>query len=184
MDLNNRKRLEDFITRVDEIQNYSYFDDGENIVQIRCSTVNGEDKVEYSQPNKEKTDAILFNLRLFVQNKDDISIGRLSELCMDTEISDKWKKEYTAIRDNLNNKLDTMAAEGLMGTINYRDILDMYLFGKLGHRSEKDHSYKLYKKWVTNEDADKMLYNAFHTVIIWILDAVISISRISKSELK
>jgi hypothetical protein len=103
---------------------------------------------------------------------------------MDTEISDKWKKEYTAIRDNLNNKLDTMAAEGLMGTINYRDILDMYLFGKLGHRSEKDHSYKLYKKWVTNEDADKMLYNAFHTVIIWILDAVISISRISKSELK
>jgi hypothetical protein len=53
----------------------------------------------------------------------------------------------------------------------------------MGHRDEKDNAYKLYHKWVTNDDTDKIFSHAFNIVIIWILDAVINLARISKSEL-
>jgi len=179
-----RKRLVDFIKRAELIQTYSYLDNTKNIVGLEIKKVGKKWQIDFHQPDKERTDAILFNLRLFVENKDDISIGRLSELCTDTGISDNWKKEYEIIRKELNNRLDMLAAEGPKGTIMYRDIFEMFLFGALGHRTEKDKAYKLYHKWVTDETEQELMYNTFHDVIVWVLVAVINIAKASKEELQ
>lgn len=183
MEPKSRKRLEDFVERAELIQTYSYIKNSENIVGFQLKKVGDKWQVDFYQPNREETDSLLFNLRLFVQNKDDISIGRLNELCNDPEISEKWKNEYRSIRNELNLRLDMLAAEGPKGKITFHDIFQMVLFGALGHRTENDSAYKLFQKWVTNENEWAIIYNMFHDVVIWVSVAVINIGRASKEEL-
>jgi hypothetical protein len=178
-----RKRLNDFIERVELMRSYSHFNDPEKIIGFVLHKVEDGWQVDFYQPDREKTDAILFNLRLFVANKDDISIGRMAELCTDPEISERWKNAFLSARNILYSKLDMIAGEGPRGQITYRDVFEMVLFGVLGHRSEKDRSYKLFKKWVTNEKEWSITYNMFHDVVLNVVNAVSIIANASKKEL-
>ncbi len=59
----------------------------------------------------------------------------------------------------------------------------MFLFGALGHRTEKDKTYRLFQKWVTDETEWAIFYNTFHETVIWVSTAIINIGKISKEEL-
>lgn len=178
------KRLEDFIRRVDYVRSLSYFEGEDNVVGFEAKKVGDEWQVDFYQPNDEKRDSLLFNVRLFIQDKDDISIRRLTELYDDPGISDKWKEEHKSYRRELNERLERIAVEGKKGKITYRDVLDMFLYGKLGHRDEDDKSYKMYQKWVSDETEFEIMHNTFHMVLVWILAVVVNISIASKEELQ
>ena len=137
-----------------------------------------------AQPSDEKRDALLFNIRLFIQDKDDISLRRLADLCDDPGISDQWKKDYNHYREELNDRLEWVAVEGPKGKVTHRDILNMFLYGKFGHHDRDDRAYKLYKKWITDENVYEIMHKTFHTVLIWTLAVIINISSVSKKELQ
>jgi hypothetical protein len=183
MNSESRKRLEDFIERAEYIQSLSYLENADNLGGFKISQVNGKSLIEFYQPENEKRDALLFNLRLFVQDKDNISLRRLAELCSDPDISDKWKDEFQAIRKNYNVRLDQIIAEGPKGKLSYRDVFNMFLFGKLGHMVEDDNQ-KLYNKWVRDNTEWEILHNTFHETLFWLVITIINISRVSKEELK
>jgi hypothetical protein len=179
----SKRRLEDFVERAELIQTYSYFNNREKIVGFNIHKDQDQWQVDFFQPNREQTDSLLFNLRLFVQNKDDISIMRMGELCDDPGVSEKWKSEYSSIRTYLNIRLDEIAVEGSKGKLTHGELFRMVLFGELGHRSEKDKEYKRFQKWVTNEHVQAIIYNTFQVVLIWISTAVINIGKASREEL-
>ena len=180
----SRKRLEDFAERVEYLQSLSYLENANDLVGGKITQVDGKWQVEFYQPNDEKRDALLFNLRLFVQDKDDISIRRLAELYSDPDISDKWKQEHHSIRNELNTRLDRIAAEEPKGKITYRDVFYMFLYGQLVQHDEDDAYRRLFQKWVTGKTQWEILHNTFHATIVWILAAIINISLASKEELK
>ncbi len=182
--IETQKRLEDFIRRVDYMRSLSYFEGKNNIVGFEARKVGDKWQVDFYQPNDEKRDALLFNIRLFIQDKDDISIRRLVELYDDPGISTKWKKEHEHYRRELNERLDRIAVEGKKGKLTHRDVLDMFLYGKFGHRDEDDRSYKMYQKWITDETEFEIMHNTFHTVLVWVLAVVINISIVSREELQ
>lgn len=179
-----QKRLEDFIRRVDYIRSLSYFDGKDNIAGFETKMVGGKLQVDFYQPSDEKRDALLFNFRLFIQDKDDISLRRLVELYDDPGISDFWKNEHKHYREKLNEWLGFVVVEGQEGQITNRDVLDMFLYGKFGHRDEDDKSYKMYQKWVNNEVEFEITHNTFHTILISILAIIINISIASREELQ
>jgi hypothetical protein len=179
----SKKRLQDFIDRSDRVETLSYLENQENITGFEIIQTDEGPQVEFYQPDDEKRDALLFNLRLFVQDKDDYSIRRLCELYDDPDVSDLWKDEHRAIRSELNVKLDRVAAEGDRGRITHRDVFYMFLYGCLGHSDEDDRYYQLYREWITDENVYKILHNTLHIVLVWILAAVMNISRASKEEL-
>jgi len=179
-----QKRLEDFIKRVDYVRSLSYLEGKEKIVGFKVNRMEDKLQADFYQPSDEKRDALLFNIRLFIQDKDDISLRRLVELYDDPGISNQWKKEHEHYRKELNERLDRVAVEGKKEKITHRDVLYMFLYGKFGHRDEDDNSYKLYQKWVTDENVFKILHNTFHTILIWILAVVINISAASREELQ
>lgn len=126
----------------------------------------------------------MFNLRFFVQDKDDISLRRLTELYEDSGFSDQWKKEHEFYRKELNDRLERIAAEGPKGEFTHKDVLDMFLCGNFGHFNQDDKAYKLYQEWVTDEFEYEMLYDTFHQIIIWLLVVIENISAASKRELE
>jgi hypothetical protein len=179
-----KKRLEDFVERAELIQTYSYFKNSENIIGFELRKVGDQWQVDFSQPDREQTDALLFNLKLFYDGKDDISIRRMAELCDDPEISQSWKSKFETIRQQINERFDMVAAEGPEETITYRNIFEMFLYGSLGHRAEKDRAYKMYQKTVTSETARAIMYNTFHDTVVWLSGAVINIGRATKEEVR
>jgi hypothetical protein len=138
----------------------------------------------FFQPSDEQRDAILLHLRLFLQDKDDISLRKLVDLTNDPDLSSKWKDEYEKIRKVLNIRLDEVVADGRKGRLTNRDILNMFLFGKIAHNNPNDENNKLYQKWITNDTEYEILHNTFHVVLIRLLTAILNISSASKEELQ
>ncbi len=176
-----RNRLEEFNKRVEYIRTLSYFNGGKNTVGFEIKEAG---KIDFYEPNDEQRDALLLNVRLFLQDKDDISIRRLTDLFDDPGISSEWKKEYELHRKELNKRLDWVAVEGLKGKITHRDILDMFLYGRFGHHNQNDRSYKLYKKWVTDENTYAIMHNTFHKILIWVVAIISNIAVMNREELQ
>lgn len=179
----SRKRLENFIERANYVETLSYLDNGESIAGLEAKFVDGQWQVEFYEPDDEKRDALLFNIRLFIQDKDEISLRRMTELYSDPGISDNWKVEHGVIRDELNRRLSETSAEGSRGRLSYREVLNMFLYGALGHKDSRDASQRLFEKWVTDQNEFEILHNTFHQVLIWVVAAVINVSRASKEEI-
>lgn len=184
MNPESQKRLEEFIKRVEYIKTLSYFENQKEIVRVSARRVGDKWETDFYQPDDEKRDALLFNLRLFIQDKDDISIGRLTELYSDPEISNEWKYQHENIRKVLNSRLDEVVGEGARGKFTYRDVLSMFLYGKLGHVDQDDRSYKLFQKWVTDETEWAIMHSIFHETLLHVIEAIMNISRISKDEIQ
>ena len=179
-----RKRLEDFVERAEKIRSYSYLDGKDGIVGFTLNKVGDKWQADFYQPTDEQQDAISIHLRVFILDKDNISFRKLAELCDDPEISEKWKTEFKFERKILNNRLDQVAAESKTDKITHRDILNMFLFGKISHNNPSDGANKLYQKWITSELAYKDMHNTFHMIIVWLLRAILNISSASKEELQ
>lgn len=118
-----KKRLEEFVERAEKIRTYSYLDGKDDIIGFTMNKVGDKWQVDYYQPSDKQRDALLLHLRLFLQDKDNISFKRLSDLCNDLELSEKWKAEFEFQRKILNIRLDQVAAESKTEKITYRDIL-------------------------------------------------------------
>lgn len=184
MEPESRKRLEDFVERAEYIRSLSYLEDSDDLVGGIITQVDGKWQVEFHQPSDEKRDALLFNLRLFVQDKDEISIRRLTDLYSDPGISDIWKQELVLIRQELNTRLERIAAEGPNDRITYRDVFYMFLYGHLGHHDRDDKYRQLFQKWVTNKAKWELLHNSFHETVLLVSTAIINISLASREELR
>jgi hypothetical protein len=179
-----KKRLEDFIERAEHIRTFSYFEGKEDIAGFKMKKVGDKWLADFYQPRDEQRDAILMHLRLFIQDKDDISFRKLGDLIDDPDLSTKWKEEFESIRQVLSIRLDEVVSEGQKGKITNRDVLNMFLFGKIAHSNPSDESNKLYQKWVTNDTEYEILHNTFHVILIWLSTAVLNISSASKEELQ
>ena len=179
-----KKRPEDFIERAEHIRNFSYFEGKDKIAGFEIEKVGGDLQVNFYQPGDEQRDAILLHLRLFLQDKDDISLRKLGDLTNDPDLSSEWKEEYEKERKVLNIRLDEVIADGRKGRITNRDILNMFLFGKIAHNNPNDENNKLYQKWITSDTEYEILHNTFHTILIRLFTATLNISSASKEELQ
>src|SRR5688572_27864529 len=107
----SRARLEDFVARAKHVESLSIFKNRDRIAGFTARWDGQQPKIEYFHPTDEQRDALLFNLRLFVQDKDDISLRRLAELYGDSGISDEWKQDHARFRKILNERLESVAVE-------------------------------------------------------------------------
>ena len=60
----------------------------------------------------------------------------------------------------------------------------MFLYGRFGHHNQNDRSYKLYKKWVTDENTYAIMHNTFHKILIWVVAIISNIAVMTREELQ
>jgi len=179
----SRRRLQAFVARVDEIETYTIFEKRDNMAGFKAHEVDGQPVIDFYGPSSEQLAAVLLHIRVFY-SRDDISIGRMAELYDDPGMSAAWKAEHRRWQTELNARFNRVAAEGdTRGVLTHRQVLDMFLHGRLGHFKEQDESYRLYETWITDETSRAILLNTFHEVVIWILGIIHNIAVASRAEL-
>ena len=124
---------------VDEIETDSIFEKAQ-MVECRIHEEEGQLVVAYDGPSTEQLNAVLLRLRLFVR-RDDLSVARMAELYDDPGVSETWKVDHRRWRRALNDRLDRVAAEGVRGVLTHGQVLDMFLYGRLGHLKQDDTAY-------------------------------------------
>ena len=124
------KRLELFNEKADQLLSSEFFKQasgGGSIVEFNRES--GWDSIHVG-PDDESTRALVLTLRLFMQDRDGISVRKMASLYGSLPVSAVVKQEFAAHRSQLNAFLDSeshlaIAEERLLS---YRDILLIFVY--------------------------------------------------------
>ncbi len=109
-----------------------------------------------SGPTAEQVDAFVLTMRLFMQDKDRISLRNVARLYESLRVSEDLKKYYAMHLANLNKFLDGHAFIAIDGDRpTRREVLETVLYGELSHVEPAKQSR--YRAWVANPLAGGMI---------------------------
>jgi hypothetical protein len=121
-------------------------------------------RVAPTGPSTDEIDAVVLTLRLFMQDKDRISVRNVGKLYESLPVSADLKKYYEMQRLNLNKYLDNRALINIGGDRpTKREILETFLYGELAHLDEAKR--QRYRTWVANPIAACMIEFEFVRVL-------------------
>jgi len=96
----------------------------------------------FSGPEDESIEASVLTIRQFMQNNDPISIRNVMEAYVAAaapqEVTDEFQRVRGWINDYLDRESNISVSEG--SQLMNRDILEMFIYGGLGHSSEPHYS--------------------------------------------
>jgi hypothetical protein len=137
-------------------------------------------------PENESLDALVANLRFFMQSSERTSFSRLEELTRDKTISKQWIDVYRDTRRNINAFLDSpppmVGVIDGVATSSYRWIYELFVYGEIAHQNPD--KYEILSKWKKDPAFYAPLQFYFFDAVIEILKAVFVLSRLCEEELK
>ncbi len=96
----------------------------------------------FAGPDDEAIEASVLTIRQFIQNNDPISIRNVAEAYLDASVDQEIIDEFQEVRGWLNEYLERESnlsiSEG--SQLTNREILEMFVYGGLGHSSEPHYS--------------------------------------------
>lgn len=86
-------------------------------------------------PDDESTRSLVLTLRLFMLNKDPISLQNMDKLYRSLPLSDELTHEFTRRRNELNAFLDSDSRLAIAEDrqLSHREILDIFVYGAYAH---------------------------------------------------
>jgi hypothetical protein len=136
-------------------------------------------------PEQESIEAFALNLRFFLQDNEPCSFRNLARLLDGDDVSQRWKSEFTILRDRLNSFLDSplplaMSLDG-MGSSTYRWVLELCLYGDLAH-SNRQKQTEL-QRWRDEPFFRPFIDYYFEETILALLIGISHLARISALEM-
>jgi hypothetical protein len=124
--------------------------------------------IEYPDCHEDDRDAFVLSLRLFIQNKDRISIYNVSQIIEDLPLSDAVKEPFRQQRAELNRYLDLHPIFTAFGEPkNYRELLYTLVYGDLSHFDPKLRPMLL--KWM----ADPLVWPHMQTQFLMVCQTIV-----------
>lgn len=142
MDLTERLRL--FNSKVELLSQRSFFAhmiSQPSNVQLRWDRESGWESA-FSGPHDESIEASVLTIRQFMQNNDPISIRNVADAYVASGAPQDVLDQYQEVRGWLNEYLDRQSNISVSedSRLTNRQILEMFVYGGLGHSSEPHYS--------------------------------------------
>lgn len=116
--------------------------------------------ITYTDFNEYDLDSFTFTLRLFVQDKDRISLRAFNKAFCSSGFSQNHKEKVSKSCESLNKFLDSPIVISWQDSPDtYRTLFFIVLYGGLAHTEDSD-EYKTFKKWMKDD--------IFFTSQIWV----------------
>lgn len=142
-----------------------------------------ETTIEDNLPSQEEIRAVLLTARMFYQNNDRVSIGRIAKLTTSSSLRNEWKSVFAVIRKRVNDVLDSPSDFFVEGqNISNRRLFDVFLYGHFAHSTPDKEAE--FNTWNLNPDLMKTLEFKFSSVLIEFLHAVGQLTAATKMELR
>lgn len=181
--------LKYFNQTVDQLQNFSFwksFPSKSGIHIIWDNTAEGvKVKSEVFGPDDESISAFILKYRLFIQNKDDISLGKMDKIYSEMNVSTEYYEKFKCHRQKVNDVLDKPSNVQIKEHIvTIREIHDMFIYGVWAHLSENDLNRKRYLSIKDNPVIYPMFANDFNVTLIKIMNELVNIRSLNESVIK
>lgn len=177
-----RRRLTKFVERVHRIRDSRYvkhWTEKGTGVKIRAT----QDGVQIiaNFPDREATEALILNLRLFLQKSDFVSFHKLERLLEDPTVSDGWKERFIECKAGMDAWLDSYSGFIIDDTkYSFRELMNVPLFGDFAHITEKE--APLYDLW-SSAPHYEIIEKTFHDCLHCVINGAAKVSHWSEREL-
>jgi hypothetical protein len=182
-------RLVLFNETVYQLQGYSFwksFPQKSGINIIWDNSIEGvKIKSQVFGPSDESISAFLLKYRLFIQDKDDISLRNLEMLYSSILIDNSYKDKYKNLRKSINNVLDQPSNVQIKKhRVTIREIHDMFIYGSYAHMDEKDLNRKRFVAIKDNTVLFSIFANDFNVTLIKIMNELVQIKLLNEKVIK
>jgi len=136
-------------------------------------------------PDDETISAFILKYRLFIQNKDDISLRNLEKLFLYLPIESNYKERYIVLKQRINSILDEESNVQIKKhRVTIREIHDMFIFGAWAHLNENDLNRKRYLAIKDNKVIYPIFANDFNVTLIKIMNELVQIKFLNQEIIK
>jgi hypothetical protein len=132
--------------------------------------------VAYNGPDDDSLDAFVLTVRLFLQNNERISFGRMSVLYSASVVPAELREAFELVRSQLNSRLDSPTPLTFGDArLTFRAILDVFLYGGLAHANRaKNRQFEQWRESI----AAPFLHAFFVQAVGLVQSAVLAVKAI------
>ncbi len=150
MSLDNKYKIELmnlFVSKTNELRSSSYLKFvSKNQLSVSLNAkVNEDNMIIVTHPDEDAIKSMILTLRLFIQDKDRISIRNIEGYMKDLGFNKDLIGKYERGRKNLNDFLDSIDVIYNNEALTYRKIIEVFFYGNFAHVDQKQ--YAIYKTW-------------------------------------
>ncbi len=127
--------------------------------------------INFSGPDVEQVDAFLFTMRMFIQERDDISFNKMEKMLDRLTVAEEARSRFKKQLEFFNNYLGKKS----MISINednpsYKEIMETVLYGYRGHMNPD--KYSRYKTWQADPIVTNIIDIEFTCILLEFSEAL------------
>lgn len=181
--------LKYFNQNVDQLQGFSFWKHFPSKSGINITWDYSNKEVSISSklfgPDDESISAFVLKYRLFIQDKDDISLRNINKLYEKLLIEKIYCESFGTYRNNINNILDKPSNVQIKNhKVTIREIHDMFIYGVWAHLNENDLNRKNYLGIKDDPIVYTMFANDFNIALVRIMNELVQIKFLNEKVIK
>lgn len=182
-------KLNSFNETVDQLQGFSFWKSFPSKSGINITWDYTESGVRVNSkilgPDDEPISAFILKYRLFIQNKDDISLGNMDKIYSEIDLDKEYYEKFKSYRQSINDILDKPSNVQLnKHVVTIREIQDMFIYGVWTHLDEKDRNRKNYLSIKDNPIIYPMFANDFNVTLVKIMNELVQIKLLNEEVIR
>lgn len=182
-------KLNSFNETVDQLQGFSFWKSFPSKSGINITWDYTESGVRVNSkilgPDDEPISAFILKYRLFIQNKDDISLGNMDKIYSEIDLDKEYYEKFKSYRQSINDILDKPSNVQLnKHVVTIREIHAMFIYGVWTHLDEKDRNRKNYLSIKDNPIIYPMFANDFNVTLVKIMNELVQIKLLNEEVIR
>ncbi|MCG6915208.1 hypothetical protein LJE86_14965 [bacterium BMS3Abin03] len=178
-----------FNHNVEQLQGFNFWKNFPSDNGINITFDYSNKKIEVNSkirgPDDETIIAFILKYRLFIQDKDDISLRNLEKLFLELPVEPNYKEKYKVLRQKINSILDEESNVQIKKhRVTIREIHDMFIYGAWAHLNENDLNRKRYLAIKDNRVIYPIFANDFNVTLIKIMNELVEIKFLNEEVIK
>ena len=181
--------LKFFYQNVEQLQNFNFWKNFQSKSGFNITFDYKESETKINSvilgPNDEAISAFILKYRLFVQDKDDISLRNKDKHFSQLPIESVYKERFKEYRQKINDVLEEESNVQIKKhRVTLREIHDMFIYGVWAHLNVNDLNRKRFLKIKDDKVIYPMFANDFNVTLIRIMNFLVQIRFLNEEVIK
>ena len=181
--------LEYFNDNVDKLQGFNFWKNFPSDSGISITFDYSKEETEINSkilgPDDESISAFILKYRLFIQDKDDISLRNIEKLYSSLPIDKDYKARFYNFKSNINEILNGLSnVEIKQRKVTKKEIHDMFIYGVWAHLNKNDLNRKRFLAIKDNTVVYTIFANEFNILLIRVMNILVQIKFLNEEVIR